>query len=354
MITLADILVIAAVLGFAYWGWLVGLETAAVAALELVACLVAAVLLHEMVAGLLLAGMELAVGDWASQSWSVLLAFTLISWGSFAAIRQGLHRKPGGEEETDIDPLADRLGGAVAGGIGGAVFAGGVLVTLSMIPFLAWLKPSGDRMLLDVGKTVLRVGCQFAFDQRDEGRSLPLEGEPPSRMSVASASLASEPWFDTDEDGVCTDADRFRDVDDNDLFTKDLYFLDVDADGMRRIGLVDKYVAGRWDAALVSEDRPRPDLKKPTPSPTATTPPTPPPATTKPGETAPPVKPAPGGTKPDGAKPPVTTEPPGTKPGETKPGDATKPPETKPPETKPPATKPPETKPPEKRPEDDF
>jgi hypothetical protein len=132
------------------------------------------------------------------------------------------------------------------------------------VPFLAGLKPSGDRGLVDMGKMTLRAAGQFAPEVH-EGRSLPVWGEPPSRSSDQTARLTSEPWFDADGDRNYTDVDRFRDVDANGTFSKDLYFKDVDGDGMRRIGLVDKYIVGRWDAELISDDRPRPDLKKPEP-----------------------------------------------------------------------------------------
>lgn len=270
MITFFDILVVAAIVGCAYWGWLMGLEAAGVAALELLACLSVAVILHEPLAGFLHAGFTSVLGDWIGSAWSVLLAFSLLAWGPFALLRSQFHRldDDGDHDVAEIDPLADRVAGAVAGGIGGAVIAGGVLVTLSMVPFLAGLKPSGDRMLLDVGKLVLRAAGSFA-GERHEGRSVPVWGEPPSRMSVASARLTSEPWFDTDDDGTFTDADRFRDVDGNGTFTKDLYFVDVDDDGLRRIGLIDKYVVGRWDGSLQSNDRPRPESVKPVPPPAA-------------------------------------------------------------------------------------
>jgi hypothetical protein len=299
MITLWDIIVVAGILGFAYWGWRAGLETAAVAALELLACLAIGVTLHEAVAGWLHAGAVLLVGDWASQAWCVLLAFGLLVWGGFAAIRFQFHSRAGGDddEESDIDPLADRLGGVVAGSFGGMLFVGGVFVTLSMVPFLAGLKPA-ENALLDVGKTALRVAGRFAGGWH-EGRSLPLWGEPPSRRTVLSARLTSEPWFDADDDGKFTEADRFRDVDGSGTFTKDLYFEDSDGDGLRRIGLIDKYVVGRWDAMLISEDRPRP---KPDQS---AVPPSPAPA--KPG----PVKkpPTPGPTKPVGPDQPSKPTP---------------------------------------------
>jgi hypothetical protein len=332
MISLFDILIVAAVLGFAYWGWLEGLERASVAGLELFGCITFAVIFHETLAGFLFAGAELVVGEWASQAWSVLLAFALLAWGSFALLRWQLHGGPADDEEDEaaIDPLADRLGGAVAGGFGGAVLVGGGLVTLSMVPFLAGLKP-GDTLLLDVGKMTLRAAGAFAGGW-EEGRSVPLWGEPPSRASVASALLTSEPWFDADDDGSCTEADRYRDVDDSGTFTPSLYFEDLDRDGLRRIGLVDKYAAGRWDGELFSQDRPRPKPKavatpaagsKPTPGakPTPGRKPAPGPKPEKPTVPENQAKPTPPGTKAEpAAGDGPETEPAGPAP-ERLPGD---------------------------------
>lgn len=262
MISFFDLLVVAAILGFAYRGWMAGLEAASIEALELLACLSVAVMAHEAVAGYLHAGVTLVLGDGVSVSWSILLAFCLLCWGPFACIRMLVHGTPADDEdrEGDVDPLGDRVAGAIAGGFGGALVVGGALVTISMVPFLAGMKPSGDRLLLDVGKTVLVAGGQFATE-RDEGRSLPLWGEPPARTTDPTARLTSDPRFDTDDNGDYSEADRFRDVDANGTFSKDLYYKDVDGDGVRRIGLIDKYVVGRWDAELISDDRPRPDLK---------------------------------------------------------------------------------------------
>lgn len=353
MSMLIDLLVIVAIVWFAYRGWSVGVEAASVAGLELVACLGVAVMLHEAAAGWLLAGFALVLGDWISQAWIILLAFAGLCWGSFALVRLLVHRrtddgKDDAAEQAEIDPLSDRLAGAVAGGVGGAMFAGGVLVTLSMVPFLAGLKPSGDRMLLDAGKTVLRVAGQFATE-RPEGTSLPLWGEPPSRITVPTALLTSEPWFDVDDSGSFSEPDRFRDVDGNDTFTKDLYFIDVDGDGVRRVGLIDKYVVGRWDGVLMSNDRPRPDLKKPAPGP-APVPPKgakPPVTTTTPPREQEPARPAPPAPKPTAPRP-AEDKTPDMKPAGPKPAD------TKPADTKP-APENSEPVPPEgRRPGDDF
>lgn len=330
MIGLFDLLVVAAILGFAYWGWLVGLQAAGVAALELTACLAVAVVLHEPLAGILHAVAVTLAGDAAPQSWSILLAFAALAWGSFAGLRYQFHRGDEDDDGAEIDPLSDRLAGGLAGGLGGAIFAGGVLVTLSMVPFLAGLKPSGDRLLLDAGKWVLRMAGQFTVE-RHQGRSLPLDGEPPSRMTVLAARLTSEPWFDADDDGNYSDADRFRDVDGNGTFTKDLYFDDVDGDGLRRVGLVDKYVAGRWDGLLLSQDRPRPVVKQPAPA-----------AGPAAGSPAKPAKSAPGGVPGPAAA--------ANRPGKSRPPT----PAAEPVKGVPAADPSPPTPPPARLPEDDF
>jgi len=315
MLTLPDLLIVVSVLAFAYGGWRIGIEAASFAALEVVACLVAGVILHETVAGWLFAAASGLMGDWASQSWCVLLAFALLAWGGFAGVRLWFHRtSPKDEEDFDIDPLGDRLGGAVAGAFGGAALVGGALVTLSMIPWLAWLKPTGDQMLLDVGKMVLRTGGQLAWDQHGD-RSIPVLGEPPARSTNPAARLTSEPWFDADDDGKFTEADRYRDVDGNGTFTKDLYFEDLDGDGLRRVGMVDKYMAGRWDGGLRSDDRPRPEQAKSGDSPsrgaqtsgTSRPPQAPSPDRKDPAKTGgpkqKPVKPKPGPPQPDEKEP---------------------------------------------------
>lgn len=312
MITLFDLLVVAGILGLAWWGGVVGLGAASVAALEVTCCVLAAIVLSETAAGYLHAGLVMAFGDSLSQSWSILLCFAGIAWGSFALLRTQCHSTDDDDEdEGDIDPLLDRLGGIIAGGFGGAVFIGGLLITLSMVPFLAGLKPSGGRMLLDVGLMNLRMADSFA-GERHEGRSLAIWGEPASRSSDLVARLASEPWFDADEDGEYSEADGYRDVDGNGTFTQDLYYSDVDLDGMRRIGLADKYVAGRWDGGLISLDRNRPAPAKPANGKGQ--------STAKPGSGKPapakPTKPGKPGKPGSAGEPPPKTEPTKPQPGD--------------------------------------
>lgn len=163
-----------------------------------------------------------------------------------------------------------------------------------MLPLLRGLKVPANRLFLDPGRLALEAGGRFAgdvhVDQAGNSRSLVLLGEPPSRESVRTARLSSEPWQDFDEDSACTDADLYFDVDGNASFTKDLYYEDLDGDNSRRIGLVEKYSIARWDANLIANDRDRP----PPPAPKAAPP--------KPAESKP-VPPKPADPKPADQKP---------------------------------------------------
>jgi hypothetical protein len=264
-----DLLVIASVLGCGALGSSKGFRAAGIALLELICCFVPAVLLHESLADLLVFGVKFVAEPFLPQGYdlqglAVFLCFSLVMWGGFGVLR-GVFHATDDEDEDDrvaMNPLLDGIAGAVVGGIGGAVLAGTVFVTISMLPLGYWLKPIGDRMFFDVGTMMLRSAGRFHPDDH-EGRSLVLYGEPPSRQSVQRAKLTTEPWFDVDEDSAATENDRYRDVDGGGAFTKDLYFEDLDNDGARRIGLIDKYVTGSWDSSLRSDTRERPDLKKP-------------------------------------------------------------------------------------------
>ncbi|MFM8733725.1 MAG: hypothetical protein ACKOC8_00790 [Pirellulales bacterium] len=279
---LHDLLVIAAIAGCGWLGSQFGLAFAGAAALELFACVVFGTVAHEFVIDQIDNVTQAITGISLPQAWLYLLVYAGLVWGSFALVRRLVHRR---DEQGDepLNPLLDRVGGAVAGGVAGFVLAGAGLITLSMLPLLQGLKPAPQRMMLDAGGLLLRTAGAFAGGFH-EGRSLVLEGEPPSRPSIQSAHLTNEPWSDADGDGAPGEADRFSDVDGSGSYSKDLYYTDLDGDGMRRVGLLDKYRTGVWDYPVLQYDRERSDLKKPEP----------PPAPPKPAAEAP---------KPEEAKP---------------------------------------------------
>jgi hypothetical protein len=296
-----DLAVVVVVLAGAWFGSTAGVLPAATLAVELFAGFAAAVLLHELLGGLLASALRMALEpvlglDFPFQGVSVALVFALVTWGTFAAIRLLYHpeqpiRLDLQTEAEETPPPLVRLTGAVAGGLAGFVGAGAALVTLSMLPLPALLRPAPARMFADAGRVLLRAAGQFQPDLH-EGRSLVVDGEPPTRASQAGAGLTSEPWIDVDADGSFSEADRWHDVDDNGTFTAGLAYVDVDGDGTRRIGLIDKYATGAWNGMLDTAapppglaTAPKGDAAPPPPGPRGRPPrggPTPPPAPTSP------------------------------------------------------------------------
>jgi hypothetical protein len=292
-----DLAVVVAVLVGAWFGSTAGLLPAATLAFELFAGFAAAVLVHEMLGGLLAAVLRMALEpvlglDFPFQGVAVALVFALVTWGTFAALRLLYHpEKPIRLEAQPAEeprPPLTRLAGGVAGGLAGFIGAGAALVTLSMLPLPGLLRPVPARMIADAGGVLLRAACRFEPDVH-ENRSLVADGEPPARPSEAGAGLTSEPWIDADGDGSFSEPDRWHDVDGNGTFTAGLAFLDLDGDGARRIGLVEKYATGAWNGLL--------DIAAPPPDPAAG----------PEGEAAAPPSPGPRGRAQRGAPAPAPT-----------------------------------------------
>lgn len=325
-----DLIVLVALVYLAVLGSTVGTYKAAAAALEIYVAFALAVLLHEPIAGFLtphlVDNLSFFLPEWLPlPSWTLFLTFAALFWGTFLALWINVHpRVTKGGPETAVLPQADRFGGAVAGWFAGMLLIGGLMVTVSMLPF-GFLRFPSRNMLLDVGRTALRGVGVFTREVHD-GRSVVLYGEPPSRESVSEARLASESWHDSAADGKVDDSDAYYDVDGNGSFTKDLYYLDLDSDRRRRVGLLEKYVVGRWDLQLVSGDRERgqsPQLAAKPPAkgpqkPAAGQPPPPPPQQTETAQVPPlpvpalptlPTLPTPPGAPAPGAAPAKPTKP---------------------------------------------
>lgn len=318
-----DLIVAGAVAYAAWYGSKAGPVRMTIQTLELTVAVIAGLLLHEPLADLLLLAFEqvepFLPSDLPYQMIAVAAAFALVAGGGYGLVRVQYHAKDppvltegsSDDDEEEAPPLIDRALGAASGMAFGIVACGAVFVGLSMLPVPSLLRVNPQAMTFDVGGMVLRMAAAFEPDWH-EGKSLIVYGEPASTSGDATALLTNEPWFDVDEDGECGDADRFSDIDENAAFTKDLYFNDLDGDGERRIGLYDKFAAGRWDSYLTSSSRPRPERKKPAPKPKEVAKPAPAPATqASPPEPAKSPTPA---TAPSGGK--KTPEPAKPKPDE--------------------------------------
>ena len=272
---LFDLIVLVGLLYLAWLGSAMGLYVTTVTALELFVSLVPALLLYEPLAGFLTPFLVDNLGVFlpesvSLQAWAVFLSFATLMWGGFLALWLTVHPKVTPKEIATLPPI-DQGGGAVMGWFGGMLLLGAGMITWSMLPF-GLLRIPAQHMFLDVGKTALRTAGVFAGEMH-EGRSLVLYGEPPCRESAGSARLASETWYDTDGNTKPDDFDPYYDGDGNGTFTKDLYYVDLDSDRLRRVGLLEKYTVGCWDGSVMVGNRERPQKGPPKAKPA-----TPPPA----------------------------------------------------------------------------
>lgn len=270
-----DIIVL---LGIAYCGFLGlsrGFFATAVAGVEVLGALILAILLHEPLAGLIGPLFMDSFGffmpsDFAVQPWAVFLCFTLVFWGSLTAIWKFANPKFIDTEILPM-PLIDQLCGGLAGGFAGALFLGAILITWSMCPLLAGIPVPAGGMWLDVGSLAIRAAGQFAGERQANGWYVPVDGEPaPSEGIEGPVRVSSEAWRDLNTSGQWDFEDPFRDTDGNGTMTKEFKYVDLDGDGRRRVGLIEKYAVGVWDATIRVENRepgaggpPKPPSSKP-------------------------------------------------------------------------------------------
>lgn len=258
---LFDLVVLIGLLYVCWLGSAKGIYATSVAGLEVFACLIFALLTYEPLASILAwffqENLSFFLPESTSwQAWAVFLAFMTVMWGPLLVIWLAVHPRLTSSEIATFQAI-DTAGGFIAGGFAGAVFIGTMMITWSMCPLLGFFRIPAQYMYLDVGKTALRTAGRFGGDVH-EGRFLPLYGEPASRESDRTARLATETWYDTDANNKTDEYDPYFDVDGNGVFTRELYYIDVDGSRSRRVGQIEKYTVGRWDGLVIVNDRDRP------------------------------------------------------------------------------------------------
>lgn len=306
---IGDLLVLGAVGYCGMLGYSRGMRPALVIALELFFALALSLLLTETVA-MLLGPVLAGVGgrDLDAEAWGTIFAF-LILFGIIAAVLQAVVPPWLVREVEDDDSFADdtpltqpqQIGGAVMGGVCGLLLVGIGLITLSMLPLPADYRFRTTAMLYDVGQFCLR-GFSHVADAGYGGKSLLVYGEPTSTAQEPTARLSSESYTDLDGDGKYNDGDATLDIDESGTYSTDLYYLDVDGDTMRRVGMLEKYVTATWGTNPTVLNRERPGATPPAPPATpeegeeaAPPPPTPLPTVPQPEEPAEPSATAPAG-----------------------------------------------------------
>ena len=262
---IADVAVLGIIGYCGLLGYSRGMRPAVVVALELFFSLAVSLLLAETVAsilGPLLGG--IGGRDFDAEAWGMLLAFIAVFAGSIAILQSVvpkylIYHVEDDDSFADDTPLtqAQQIGGAVMGAASGLLLVGIALILLSMLPLPVEYRFRSTAMLYDVGAFCLR-GFSHVAGEGYGGRALLVFGEPASSQQEATAKLSSEGYTDLDGDRKCTEADAHHDLDESGTYSADLYYLDLDADNARRVGLLEKYVTAQWGVNPSVTNRERP------------------------------------------------------------------------------------------------
>jgi hypothetical protein len=247
--------------------------------------------------------------DFDAEAWGMLLAFIAVFAASIAILqtvvpKSVIFKVEDDDSFADDTPLtqAQQIGGAVMGAASGLLLVGIALILLSILPLPVEYRFRSTAMLYDVGAFCLR-GFSHVAGEGYGGRALLVFGEPASSQQEATAKLSSEGYTDLDGDKRCTESDAHYDLDDSGTYSADLYYLDLDANNARRVGLLEKYVTAQWGVNPSVTNRERPGSRPAAPpqpeegaeSEAAATPPPQPAAVPKPDEPDDDPPPAPAG-----------------------------------------------------------
>jgi len=237
-------LVLALAAGMAYYGFKQGLFLSTIAGL------------HALIALLGALGLAGAVADWLILA-EVPRAYALPGgfFGALIVLAVGIRLAVGAAVPPDtvrLAPNLDKLAGAIVGAVAGLVIAGAVLIGFSIAPVPPAYRIDGSKMKLDMGSRMLRtfVRC-VAGDEAT--RRLLLEGEPGTPLDPAAGQgrpAWSEPFVDANGSLTYDDGEHYIDTDGNGSFTKELKANDINGDGRRDVGLLERYRSGHWEGFI--------------------------------------------------------------------------------------------------------
>lgn len=239
------IIVLAIVAGMAAFGFQYGLFLAVLAGFGALATLLVTFGLGEAVANLLVA-VEIPA------DYALPVSLGVLSVAGALGVRLAI----GGavrEETLRFPPLIDKLGGVVVGGLAGMVMAGMVLIMLSALPIPVAYRIDGTQTKYDFGTRLLRTFARLIEPDATK-RNVLLNGEGPLDDSAVGPEM-SELFIDSNGnglfDGEGDGAERHLDHDGNSSFTPRLTFTDTNGNGVRDIGLLERYRLGAWQKLRV-------------------------------------------------------------------------------------------------------
>lgn len=235
-----DLIVIGIVLAMAAYGAHFGLFLAVLAGMHALVSLVVALAFAEPLADLL-KGFEMPA------AYTFPAAFVGLFVGAVVAIRMAV----GGFVPAGVvrfTPAIDKGGGGLFGALAGLVFAGAVLIACSMLPEA--FRIDGSKLRLDAGTRLLRTFARCA-EPNEAGRSLLVQGEPPSTKELPEGLQCSELFVDLNDNDAFDAGEPYLDADGNGSFTLQVPFTDANANGRRDVGIVESYRLGAWRNARV-------------------------------------------------------------------------------------------------------
>jgi uncharacterized membrane protein required for colicin V production len=278
-----DLLVGGIVLALAAYGVQNGLFLAVLAGMHALLSLVVALAFAEPLADLLVSFELPAVYAFPS-------AFGLLLVGTAFGIRLAV----GGyvpEEAVRFAPVIDKLGGGLVGAVAGMVVAGIFLITASVVPVPEAFRIEGPQLRYDLGTRLLRTFAR-CVEPDDAKRAILLDGEPGSvpppevaapvpvaaaiKDTVDQSKLAkrdkkakqepeppppppppppprcSEPFADVNGNKKYDEGEPYLDTDTDTAFTPRLTVNDINGNGKRDIGLLERYRMHAWGRQVMS------------------------------------------------------------------------------------------------------
>jgi len=219
-------------------------------------------------------------------------AFGLLLIGTAVATRLAV----GGYVPAEVvrfAPVIDKLGGGLVGAVAGIILAGTLLIACSIAPIPEAFRLDGSKLGYDMGEKMLRTFAR-CVEPNDTKRDILLNGEPGSVPEPAAASPTpeavaaknsdedqpekpgkppkkakpdqvapppppppppprwSEPFADLNGNKQHDDGEPYLDTDRDSAFTARLVFNDTSGNGLRDIGLLERYRLHMWGRQVIS------------------------------------------------------------------------------------------------------
>jgi uncharacterized membrane protein required for colicin V production len=292
-----DLIVGGVVLALIAFGVQNGLFLAVLTAMQALVALVVALAFADPLAALLVT-FELPA------AYAFPVAFGLLLVGTAVATRLAV----GGYVPAEVVrfvPVIDKLGGGLVGGVAGIIIAGTLLIACSIVPVPDAFRLDGSTLVYDLGTRMLRTFAR-CVEPDDAKRAILLDGEPgsvpepspvaPAPLDVALDKVAaqdqqdpakgdkqlddekqdkkgkkakaenappppppppppprwSEPFADRNGNKKHDEGEPYLDTDRNKAFTDRLAVNDANGNGVRDVGLLERYRMHAWGRQVIS------------------------------------------------------------------------------------------------------